>query len=422
MLKLFKGANVFLNGKFVIRDFYIDDSKKFNLYNNQEINFDEVIDCSCLYAFPGFIDTHVHLREPGFEYKETIKTATLSAAKGGYTTVFAMPNLNPVPDNIKNLEVEKKLIKDNALINVIPVCSITKGQKGTGTLSDIDNLAIENKLFSDDGKGIQSSDLMKLAMEKVSSYDGYILAHCEDESELCGGSLNKGTANKKFNDPGINNASEYNQVIRDIKLAKETKCKYHICHISTKESVVALKNNKDNNISGEVTAHHLFLNENDIVDNNGKWKMNPPLRSVDDQTCLNEAVIDGTIEMLCTDNAPHSIPEKNCKINEALMGVVTIEAAYALLYTNMVKTGKISLEKSLELVSSNAAKRFKIPGGNITDGQTANICIWDLNERWNINSSNFASIGKSCPFDGKEVFGKCKMTICNGKIVFRENL
>lgn len=257
MLRLFTGSNVYFQGKFVTSDFLINNSQNFEFYDaskHSHLNIDETIDCSGLHVFPGFIDPHVHLRQPGFEYKDTIKTGTLSAANGGYTTVFAMPNLKPVPDCAENLKIEQNLIEQDAVIKVYPVCAITKGQTGRGELADIDSLIAENKLFSDDGKGVQSCENMKNAMTKIASGNGYVLAHCEDEDELA---------------KGDSAAAEYVQVYRDLKLAQETGCKYHICHISTKESVEALKKYKNENISGEVTCHHLFLDEND-VDDNGK--------------------------------------------------------------------------------------------------------------------------------------------------------
>lgn len=255
MLRRFTEATIFYQGKFVIQDFIINNSQKFEIYDpekHSELEFDEVVDCKGLHVFPGFIDPHVHLREPGFEYKDTIKTGTLSAAKGGYTTVFAMPNLNPVPDNLDNLQVEKDAIAKDGIINVYPVCAITKGQTGRGELADIDNLSKENKLFSDDGKGVQAGSNMEEAMTKIAAANGYVLAHCEDEDELAKGD----TA-----------SAEYKQVQRDLELSKKTGCKYHVCHMSTKQSVDALKQYKNDRVSGEVTCHHLFLNENDVEDN-----------------------------------------------------------------------------------------------------------------------------------------------------------
>ena len=254
MLRLFTGATILIRGKLVASDFIINNFN-FELYNpdkHSKLKFDEVIDCSGLHVFPGFIDPHVHLRKPGFEYKDTIKTGTMSAAKGGYTTVFAMPNLNPVPDTLENLQVEKDAIKRDAVINVYPVCAITKGQTGKGELADIDNLKQENKLFSDDGKGVQAGENMEEAMTKIAAANGYVLAHCEDEDELA---------------KGDSASAEYIQVKRDLDLADKTGCKYHVCHISTKESVEALRQHKNENVSGEVTCHHLFLNENDVEDN-----------------------------------------------------------------------------------------------------------------------------------------------------------
>ena len=254
MLRLFTGSTILIQGKFVASDFIINNFN-FELYNpdkHSNLKFDEVIDCSGLHVFPGLIDPHVHLREPGFEYKDTIKTGTMSAAKGGYTTVFAMPNLNPVPDTVENLQVEKDAIARDAVINVYPVCAITKGQTGRGELADIDNLKQENKLFSDDGKGVQAGVNMEKAMTKIAAANGYVLAHCEDEDELS---------------RGDSASAEYVQVKRDLELSDKTGCKYHVCHMSTRQSVEALRQHKNENVSGEVTCHHLFLNENDVEDN-----------------------------------------------------------------------------------------------------------------------------------------------------------
>lgn len=407
MLRLFAGSTIFYQGKFVKQDFIINNSQNFEIYDPQkhsQLEFDEVINCEGMHAFPGFIDPHVHLREPGFEYKDTIKTGTLSAAKGGYTSVFAMPNLNPVPDSLEHLEAEKDAIARDAVINVYPVCAITKGQTGRGELADIDDLKNDNRLFSDDGKGVQAAENMEAAMKKIAEADGFVLAHCEDEAELAKGD----TA-----------AAEYVHVERDLKLTKKTGCKYHICHMSTKQSVNALRKYKNEKVSGEVTCHHLFLNENNVQDN-GAWKMNPPLRSVEDQNAVVEGLLDGTIEMICTDNAPHSAQEKDCKFSDAAMGIVSIEVAFPLVYTKLVKTGKLPLERAIKLMSTNAAKFFEIPGGEICENAAANICIYNLDEQWTIDSSRFASLGKSCPFNNEQVFGKCMMTICNGEIVFRE--
>lgn len=407
MLRLFTDATIFFKGKFVTSDFIINNSQKFEIYNSikhSNLEFDETINCNGLHVFPGFIDPHVHLRQPGFEYKDTIKTGTLSAAKGGFTTVFAMPNLNPVPDTIENLAVEKEIINRDAVINVIPVCAITKGQTGRGELADLENLSTENKLFSDDGKGVQTAENMEAAMHKISANNGYVLAHCEDEEQLSAGD---------------SAAAEYVQVQRDLQLANKTGCKYHICHMSTKQSVDALRKYKNEKISGEVTCHHLFLNENDVKDN-GKWKMNPPLRSIEDQNAVVKGLLDGTIEMICTDNAPHSSEEKDCPFENAAMGIVSIEAAFSLIYTNLVKTGKLNLERAIELMSTNAAKFFELEAGEINESNLANICIFDLNKKWTIDSNKFESLGKSCPFNNEQVFGKCIMTICNGEIVYRE--
>ena len=425
MSRLFKNATLFYQDKFINTDFMIDDKGILVIADLIDIDdFDEVIDCSGIHVFPGFVDPHVHLRQPGFEYKETIKTGTLAAAKGGYTTIFAMPNLKPACDSLEHLKMEMDIIDRDACINVYPICAITKGQTGKGELVDFDSLKDECFLYSDDGKGVQSEDNMRKAMEIVAKNNGVIIAHCEDENELCGGSLNKGKISEKFNDAGINNASEYNEVIRDLRLAKETGCQFHICHISCKESVDALRKAKESNpnVSGEVTVHHLLLNEEDIDCDNGKWKMNPPLRSKEDQKALIEAIQDKTIEVICTDNAPHSEAEKNCPIAKASFGIVENEIAFSLIYTKLVKNKIISLEDAIKLMSTNACDIFGIDGGRIENLEVANLCFYDLNANQRVDAKKFISMGKSCPFDKMILNSKCVMTICNGDIVYREGI
>lgn len=427
MTRLFKDANVYYRNKFINSDFLIDDDGNFiiaDMIDIQDEDVDEVIDCAGLTVMPGLVDVHTHLREPGYTYKETIKTGTYSAAKGGFTTIFAMPNLKPACDSLEHLQLEQSIIDKDACIHVYPICAITKEQKGRGELVDFASLHEECFLYSDDGVGVQDKELMAEAMRQCAKYNSVIIAHCEDESELKGGSLNEGIASKRFNDAGINNASEYNEVIRDLALAKETGCQFHICHISCKESVEALRQAKSEgaNVSGEVTCHHLCLNEEDIDEDNGKWKMNPPLRSRQDQEALIKAIQDGTIEVICTDNAPHSEDEKNCAIKDAKMGIVSIEIAFSLIYTHFVKTKLLSLEDVIKLMSYNPCDIFGIEGGEIKNMEKANLCFFDLNANIRVDSKKFASMGKSCPFDGKILNGKCVMTIVDGNIVYREGV
>ena len=426
MSRLFKNGTVYYRHKFIQSDFLIDDRGNFIIADNIDLEneVDEVIDCAGIHVMPGLVDVHTHLREPGFSYKETIKTATLSAAKGGFTTICAMPNVNPACDSLEHLHQQQDLLDKDALIHVYPICAITKGQKGRGELVDFESLSEECFLFSDDGRGVQDEDLMRQAMEQVAKYDGVIVAHCEDESELCKGSVNKGIASERFNDPGINNASEYNEVIRDLALAKETGCQFHVCHISCKESVDALRKAKQAglNVSGEVTCHHLCLNEEDIDCNNGKWKMNPPLRSKADQEALIQGIKEKTIEIICTDNAPHADKEKDCEFAKAAMGIVSIEIAFSLIYTHFVKNKILTLEEVVELMSYNPCNILGLEGGENINLEKANLCFFDLNANQRVDSKKFASMGKSCPFDGKILNSKCVMTIVDGDIVYREGI
>ena len=362
------------------------------------------------YVLPGFCDVHVHFREPGFEYKETIKSGSESAVNGGYTTVFTMPNLNPVPDSLENLNIQLKKIKECGLIEVIPYGSITKGQNGE-ELSDMEDLAPYVCAFSDDGRGVQSDEMMERAMLKAKSLNKMIVAHCEDNSLLNGGYIHDGEYAKLNNHKGISSASEYKQIERDIELVKKTGVKYHVCHISTKESVEIIRKAKAEgvDITCETGPHYLVFNDMDLRDE-GRYKMNPPIRSEADRLALIEGIKDGTIDMIATDHAPHSYEEKSKGLQGSLNGIVGLETAFPSLYTNLVKTGIITLEKLVELMAINPRKRFGLPLNN-------DYSIWDLDSEYEIDSKDFKSMGKSSPFVGLKVYGKLIKTIKDGKII-----
>ena len=362
------------------------------------------------FIFPGFVDVHVHLREPGFFYKETIKTGTEASAHGGYTAVCSMPNLNPVPDSVENLALQLDAIKKDAVIDVYPYGSITVGEKGE-QLSDLEGMAKDVIAFSDDGRGVQNIEMMKAAMLKAKALGKMIVAHCEDNSLLFGGYIHDGDYAKKNGHKGICSESEWGPIKRDIELIKETGCPYHVCHISTKESVELIRQAKAEgvDITCETGPHYLLMNDSMLKDE-GRFKMNPPIRSEEDRVALIEGIKDGTIDMIATDHAPHSAEEKSKGLKDSTMGIVGIETAFQLLYTNLVKTGVISLEKLIELMSINPRKRFGIPL------KESDFCVWNLEAEGTINPDNFLSKGRSTPFENQKVNGKCVLTVLDGKI------
>lgn len=377
----------------------------------------EVFDFSDCYIFPGFADVHVHLREPGFSYKETIKTGTLASAHGGYTAVCSMPNLNPVPDSEENLKKQLDIIKNDACINVYPYGSITVGQKGE-ELSDMDAIAENVIAFSDDGRGVQSNEMMEEAMLKAKSLGKMIVAHCEVNELLRGGYIHDGQYAKAHGHKGICSESEWAQIARDIELVKKTGCPYHVCHISTKESVDIIRKAKAEgvDITCETGPHYLVLSDKDLQED-GRFKMNPPLRSEEDRLALIEGIKDGTIDMIATDHAPHSAEEKGRGLEKSAMGIVGIETAFPVLYTELVLKGIISLEKLVELLAVNPRKRFGIGGG--TDlGQSADFTVIDLDAEYEINPEEFYSMGRATPFTGKKVKGKIIHTFVDGKKIF----
>ncbi|MBQ3151676.1 MAG: dihydroorotase [Clostridia bacterium] len=375
------------------------------------------INCNNYIAFPGFADVHVHFREPGFIYKETIKSGSMAASRGGYTDVCTMPNLKPVPDCKESLDIQLKAIRDTAVIRVHPYASITVGQNGE-TLSDMSDLC-DAIAFSDDGKGVQNDDMMRLAMQEAVRLGKMIVAHCEDNSLLFGGYIHDGEYARIHSHKGICSESEWRPIERDLKLAEETCCKYHVCHISTKESVELIRQAKKIgvNVTCETAPHYLVLDDM-CLEEHGRFKMNPPIRSKKDKEALIEGIIDGTIDMIATDHAPHSSEEKSKGLSGSMMGVVGLETAFPVMYTELVKKGVITLNKLTELMSVNARKRFGLPKASIENG---NFTVFDLNDEYVVDPTEFLTMGRSTPFDGTKVFGRCKVTVCDGKVVWMED-
>ncbi len=372
------------------------------------------------FIFPGLLDVHVHLREPGFSYKETISSGTLAAARGGFTGVCAMPNLLPVPDCLDSLQKELELIEKTANISVYPIGSISVSQEGR-TLSDMASMSPYVIGFSDDGKGVKDNILMQEAMKTAKKLDKPIFSHCEDLSFGGAGLINECEYARNHHLKGISCESEYKAIERDIELLKKTDCAYHVCHVSTKESVALIRNAKKEglNISAETAPHYLFLDDSRLKDS-GRFKMNPPLRSKNDREALLEGLKDGTIDMIATDHAPHSQDEKSKGLRGSLFGIVGLETSFPLCYTKLVKTGIMSLKELMVLMYKNPRRRFGI-GGELEKGSYANLCVFDLEKKYKINAKDFVSKGKSTPFSGECVFSKCKMTMYNGRIVWKEN-
>lgn len=368
-------------------------------------------DFNKLCIFPAFCDVHVHFREPGFSYKETIRTGSLAAARGGYTDVCTMPNLNPVPDSLENIKDQIEIIEKDAAVRVHPYAAITVGEKGE-TLTNMKALAPYCIAFSDDGKGVQSEAMMREAMIKAKALGKIIAAHCEDNSLLCGGYIHKGEYARLHGHKGICAESEWKPIERDLRLAKETGCKYHVCHISCKESVELIRRAKAEgvDVTCETAPHYLIFNDMDLKES-GSFKMNPPIRSEEDRQALIKGLQDGTIDMIATDHAPHGSEEKSRGLKDSLMGIVGLETAFPVMYTYLVKKGIITLERLIELMVINPRRRFGIT-------QTDDICIYDLQSEYKIDPGEFKSKGKSTPFDGMTVSGKNLLTICGGKAVW----
>ena len=408
---LLKNAKIYRSGSFECSDLFVTDGR---IIPVSQVSGDAVLSAEVfenIVVLPGFCDVHVHFREPGFSYKETIKSGSMAAARGGYTAVCTMPNLSPAPDAKENLGVQLDIIKRDAVINVYPYATITKLQAGI-ELSDMDELAKDAIAFSDDGRGVQSEELMLEAMNKAKSLGKMIVAHCEDNSLLRGGYIHDGEYARVNGHAGICSESEWGPIKRDIELAKASGCAYHVCHISTKESVELIRAAKADgvDITCETAPHYLIMNDMDLQDE-GRFKMNPPIRSEEDRQALIEGILDGTIDMIATDHAPHSAEEKSKGLKGSMMGIVGIETAFSLMYTHFVKTGVITLERLVELLSVNARRRFGIDSD-------AGYSVWSLDTEYTVDPEEFLSMGRATPSAGERVFGKNLLTLLDGKAVY----
>ena len=366
-------------------------------------------------AFPGFCDVHVHFREPGFSYKETILSGSKCAARGGYTAVCTMPNLKPAPDTAEHLQQQLRIIEEDACIHVYPYGTITMGEQGE-TLSEMEAMAHKVCGFSDDGRGVQSDEMMLQAMNKAKSLGKMIVAHCEVNSLLRGGYIHDGDYAKAHGHRGICSESEWGQIKRDLELVRQTGCAYHVCHISTKESVELIRQAKAEglDVTCETGPHYLILDDSDLQED-GRFKMNPPLRSKEDREALLQGILDGTIDMIATDHAPHSAEEKSKGLEGSAFGIVGLETAFPTLYTHLVRPGILSMEQLVKLLCDNPRKRFGIPMG-------LDFSLWALDKKYTVNPEEFLSLGKATPFTGSEVYGRCILTVCDGTIVWQENI
>lgn len=410
---LFKNASVFRDGVFTREDVLVSEGRL--IVSDIPLSSDAaVVDGRSVCILPGFADVHVHLREPGFSYKETIATGTLAAARGGYTHVCAMPNLNPVPDSMEHLQLQLDEIEKQASIRVSPYGAITVGEKGRA-LADMEAMAPYVCGFSDDGKGVQSEEMMTAAMEKIAALGGILAAHCEDESLLHGGYIHDGEYAKAHGHRGICSESEWGPIARDVELIKKTGCPYHVCHVSAKESVEIIRKAKTEgvDITCETGPHYLVLDDS-CLQEDGRFKMNPPLRSAEDRKALIAGILDGTIDMIATDHAPHSAEEKAKGLEKSAMGIVGLETAFPVLYTELVETGVLSMEKLVELMCVNPRKRFKLPEGN-------DFTVFDLSAEYVIDPAEFATKGRATPFAEKTVKGRCVKTVCDGKVAWQDD-
>lgn len=421
MRLLLTGGSVFRGGKFHFLDVAVSEGRIVSVSPSLPREGASVIELDNCFLVPGFVDVHVHLREPGFSYKETIASGTAAAAAGGYTALCAMPNLNPVPDSPENLRPELEAIERDAAVHVYPYGAITRGEQGAD-LADLEGLAPLVPGFSDDGRGVQSREMMRAAMERAKRLDRPIVAHCEDESLLTKGRcVHDGAFARRHGLPGNDPASEWRQVERDIQLVRETGCRYHVCHVSTKESVALIRAAKREGlpVTCETGPHYLCLCDEDLQDH-GRFRMNPPIRSAADRDALVAGLLDGTVDCIATDHAPHSAEEKSRGLRGSLNGVVGLECAFPVLYTGLVKPGKVPLEVILNALCVNPRRIFNLPGGEIEEGQPAALTVLSLDHEGIVDPAGFRSLGRATPFEGRKVNAAVCMTIVDGNIVFRE--
>ena len=413
MKALFRGAQVYENGTMHKRDMLFDGTS-LSVFEGDVSLFAPSFVFDNTVILPGFCDVHVHLREPGFSYKETIKSGTQASARGGYTAVCSMPNLDPTPDSREHLDAQLDIIRRDACIAVYPYATITKRELGK-ELSDMEDMASDVIAFSDDGKGVQDESMMLEAMKRAKALGKMIVAHCEDNSLLHAGYIHDGDYAKAHGHRGICSESEWGPIERDIKLAEQVGCPYHVCHISTKESVEIIREAKARgaDVTCETGPHYILLDDS-CLQEDGRFKMNPPLRSSADREAILEGILDGTIDMIATDHAPHSAEEKSKGLEGSAMGVVGIETAFATLYTALVRTGKMTLPELVKLMSENPRDRFGISSDK-------GFTVFDIGEEYTINPDEFLSKGRATPFRDARVFGKCLLTVYDGKSVY-ENL
>lgn len=421
MTLLIKNALAYIDKTFKKSDVLIKDAKIHSLgISISSDNIDRVIDAQGKYfLIPGFVDVHTHLREPGFSYKETIRTGSMAGARAGYTTLCTMPNLNPAPDSVEHLKVQTDIIDRDAVIEVLPFGTITKGRKGVGEAVDFAALADKVIGFSDDGTGVQTEELMRQAMTECAKLGKIISAHCEVNELLNGGYIHAGEYAKKHNHRGICSESEWVQIERDCRLAEETGCHYHVCHISTKESVDIIRRAKARgvHVTCETGPHYLTMCDENLQED-GRFKMNPPLRSAQDRQALIDGVLDGTVDIIATDHAPHSREEKSKGLEKSAMGVVGLETAFGVLNTKLVKTGILTLEKLIEMMSVRPREIFGIEGGEIKEGAAADLALLDADKEWIVDPDKFVTMGRATPFQDWKLQGENLLTIYRGEIVY----
>ena len=412
---IFRNAMVWTQNGFEKQDAILDGGVlSFSVSQNASVSVPEMPVFSNCLILPGFCDVHVHLREPGFCYKETVASGTASAARGGFTAVCSMPNLNPVPDSKEHLQVQLDAIKKDAKVAVYPYGSLTVNEAGA-VMADLDGMAPDVIAFSDDGRGVQDENMMRDLMLRAKRLGKLVVAHCEDNSLLRGGYIHDGVYAKEHNHRGICSESEWGPIARDLALAKETGCAYHVCHISTKESVDLIRAAKAEgvNVTCETAPHYLVLCDEDLCEE-GRFKMNPPLRSAADRDALIEGILDGTIDMIATDHAPHSQEEKAKGLEKSAFGIVGLETAFPIMYTEFVKSGKMTLERLVDLMCWGPRRRFGITSD-------AGYTVWNVEKEYSVNPDDFASLGRATPFAGRRVFGENLLTVYNGSIVYKSN-
>ncbi len=412
---LFQNAAVYRNGRLRREDFSLCGG----VFHPGRAcsSFDRIVSLNGYTVFPGFADVHVHFREPGFSYKETIHTGSLAAAHGGYTAVCAMPNLKPTPDSLENLEPELQAIRTGAVVRVLPYGTITAGEQGA-VIADLEGLAPHVAAFSDDGHGVQRDEIMEEAMVRAKALGKLIVAHCEDNSLLRGGYIHDGAYAAAHGHRGICSESEWGQIARDLELVRRTGCGYHVCHISTRESVALIRRAKAEGLDVTCeTAPHYLLMDDSMLQEEGRFKMNPPIRGREDREALLQGLRDGAVDMVATDHAPHTAEEKSRGLAGSLMGVVGLETAFPLLYTHLVLTGELSLERLVEVLCDAPRRRFAL-GPSLQADAPADFTVFDLNAAAAVDPDTFLSMGRSTPFAGWPVRAKCMMTVAEGRLAY----